>query len=109
KWAMNVVKGLGVLVRGANYPTWLVLEVGADRPGDIRNIARWLQPDIAVITGVPDMPVHVEYFRSPQELAREKRSLAEYVKSGGKLVLNGDDERMVAMCSEFRGMTVKYG
>ena len=107
-WGLNLVRGLALLVSKAPYPAWLVVEVGADRPGDIRRIAKWLKPDIAVITGVPDIPVHVEYFRSPEELAREKRALAEHVKEGGTLILNGDDTRMVAMCAEFNNVTT-YG
>ena len=107
-WARNMLSGI-VLLFGRDYPEWLVLEVGADRPGDIRRIARWLKPLIAVVTGVPEIPVHVEYFDSPEALAREKRVLAEYIQSGGKLVLNGDDSRMVALCADYRGMTVKYG
>ena len=109
RWALNIVRGAWLVVSKTSYPAWLVLEVGGDRPGDIRKLARWLAPDIAVLTGVPDIPVHVEFFRSPEELAREKCSLAEYVKQGGKLVLNGDDTRMVEMCMEYRGMTVGYG
>src|SRR3990167_534158 len=107
-WARNIFSGVGLLF-GRDYPKWLVLEVGADRPGDIRRIARWLRPQIAVVTGVPEIPVHVEYFDSPEDLAREKRVLAEYIRPGGKLVLNGDDSRMVALCGGYRGMTVKYG
>ena len=107
-WARNIFSGI-VLLFGRDYPNWLVLEVGADRPGDIRRIARWLRPHIAVVTGVPEIPVHVEYFDSPEALAREKRVLAAYIRAGGKLVLNGDDSRMVALCSDYRGMTVKYG
>jgi len=109
KWAGNIIRGLVLIVVPQSYPAWLVLEVGADRPGDIRRLARWLRPDIAVLTGVPEIPVHVEYFASPEALAREKRALAEYVRQGGKLVINGDDTRMVELCAEFRGMMIKYG
>ncbi len=108
RWAENIVRGLWLIIRKTSYPAWLVLEIGADRPGDIRNIARWLRPHIVVITGVPEIPVHVEFFSSPEELAREKRSLVEYM-AGGTLVLNGDDSRMVDLCSEFRKNTVTYG
>lgn len=108
KWLWNILQGLRVLI-GTTYPEWLVLEVGADRPGDIRRIARWLRPDIAVLTQVPDIPVHVEFFSSPEEVMKEKRSLAEYLRPGGKLVIHGDDERMLALTKEFSGVMVKYG
>lgn len=109
RWALNICRGLLVLVGRESYPAWLVLEVGADRPGDIRRIAQWLRSDIAVITGVPEIPVHVEFFRSPEELMREKRSLLEYTRQSGKLVLNGDDSRMVELCAEYKEMTITYG
>jgi UDP-N-acetylmuramoyl-tripeptide--D-alanyl-D-alanine ligase len=108
-WIRNIVSGLRLIAWRAEYPEWLVLEVGADRPGDIRRIARWLRPDIAVMTAVPDIPVHVEFFPSPEALRKEKRSLAEYLRPGGKLVLNGEDARMVALSERFRGAMVKYG
>lgn len=109
RWIINIAKGLWVGLGSSAYPEWLILEVGADRPGDIRSIAEWLKPDIAVITGVPEMPAHVEYFSSPEEVALEKRTLAEHLEGGGKLVLNGDDTRMRKLCAEFKEKTATYG
>ncbi len=108
-WTMNILRGALLIIRRGAYPDWLVLEVGADRPGDIRTIARWLQPDIAVITGVSDIPAHVEFFDSPEHVFKEKRSLARYLRPGGTLVLNGDDARMMNLRNQFRGATVTYG
>lgn len=103
-WGVNLIRGISLVVKKVPYPAWLIVEVGADRPGDIRRIAKWLKPDIVIITGVPDIPVHVEFFRSPEELAREKRSLAEHMKDGGTLILNGDDAKVVEMCREFKNV-----
>ncbi len=108
KWLLNIGQGF-TAVFSKSYPAWLVLEVGADRPGDIRRIARWLRPDISIITGVPDIPVHVEYFNSPGEVVKEKRELAEHLKPGGTLILNGDDSRMRMLQNSFRGHCVTYG
>mgnify|MGYP003345227056 CR=1 FL=1 len=108
-WLFNIARGLYLVVVKQEYPQWLILEVGADRPGDIRSIAKWLRPDIAIITGVPEIPVHVEYFKSPEALLREKRALAEHLKPGGKLILNCDDPRMREVQSDFRGASVSYG
>ena len=95
KWLINIAKGLWLVLIPQSYPEWLVLEVGADRPGDIKRIARWLKPDIAVLTAIPETPAHVEFFASPDELMKEKLSLAESLKPGGTLVLYGDDSRML--------------
>lgn len=108
-WLTVLFEGLLVLMLKNHYPKVLVLEVGADHPGDIARIARWLQPHVAVITGVPDVPVHITYFNSPEELAEEKKQLAKYVRKGGRVVLNGDDARTKAMYPEFRALAVMYG
>lgn len=106
-WLWNIVRGLGVIM-SRSYPAWLVVEVGADRPGDIRRTASWLRPDIAVLTAVPEIPVHVEYFDSPAAVVREKRSLVDHLKPGGTLIFNGDD---TVMRESLRGIggAVMYG
>lgn len=108
-WAMNIARGFRLMLSPGDYPAWLILEVGADRPGDIRRVAEWLRPDIAVITGVPEIPVHVEFFSSPEEVFKEKRSLAEHLKRGGKVVYNGEDERLRDLQNTHRGACVSYG
>jgi UDP-N-acetylmuramoyl-tripeptide--D-alanyl-D-alanine ligase len=109
RWFVNILKGLLVIGRPTDFPEWLVLEVGADRPGDIRSIAKWLKPDIAVITSIPDIPVHVEFFNSPHALANEKKHLAEHLKHDGILVINGDDVHTKNIHKEFESIAVSFG
>ena len=93
-WVKNIIEGLMLIVLGNHYPKWLVLEVGADRPGDIERIAKWLKPDVVVMTTLPDVPVHVEYFDSPEDVIKEKEYLISALKPKGVLVLNYDDEKV---------------
>lgn len=109
RWFVNVVIGAWVVVGNEKYPAWLVLEVGADRPGDIRKIARWIRPDIAVITSIPDVPVHVEFFSHPQALAHEKKRLAEHLKHDGILIINGDDVHTKNIIKEHQSQAVSFG
>ncbi len=94
-WLENIVKGFWLIIAKHSYPEWLVLEVGADRPGDIQRITKWLKPDISVITRIGEMPVHVEFFKSQAELVEEKSYLARALKQGGVLILNGDDQDVI--------------
>jgi len=109
RWVMNFVDGVLLIVFNSRYPEWLVLEVGADRPGDIKNIAAWLPVDIAVITRLPEMPVHVEFFDSPQAVTEEKAALITALKRGGVLVLFGDDEGVKALSSATRERVLTFG
>ncbi|MEA2715517.1 MAG: UDP-N-acetylmuramoyl-tripeptide--D-alanyl-D-alanine ligase, partial [Candidatus Parcubacteria bacterium] len=96
-WLKNIWRGARLVAVRGEYPDCLILEVGADHPGDIKKITAWLRPDIAVITKISDTPVHVEFFKSPEDVFEEKANLAAAVKPGGTLVLFGDDEKVKSM------------
>jgi UDP-N-acetylmuramyl pentapeptide synthase len=109
-WIQNIFDGLFLIIFHSSYPEWLVLEVGADHPGDIRRVAKWLPVDIAVITRVPDVPVHVEFFDSPDEVLEEKASIIGALKPTGTLILYADDERTRNLASRANGRRViTYG
>ena len=94
RWLQNIVDGLLLVLVTTDYPKWLVLEVGADRPGDIKSLALWVTVDIAVITRLPEVPVHVEYFASPEEVVEEKASIINALRPDGTLVVYADDSRV---------------
>ncbi len=87
---------------------YLVLEIGADTPGDIKNICKYIKPDIAVITAFAPVPVHIEFFDNKREnLVREKKYLVENLKEGGTFIYNLDDEDCVEMTKEFANKNIK--
>ena len=86
-----------------------MLEVGADRPGDIERISKWLKPDVVVLTALPDVPVHVEYFDSPEEVIKEKEYLIKALKEDGVLVLNHDDEKVRTFKQVYKHTAVTFG
>lgn len=108
-WLKVFLKALKVLLAKSEYPAWLILEVGADRPGDIKSVAQKLNFDLAIITRLPDVPVHVEFFPNAEAVAEEKLSLARAVKSGGTVILNADDERQISVKSSLEAKVVTYG
>ncbi len=108
-WMENFLRGFSVIFFKRSYPEWLILEVGAGKPGDIKNIAPWLRPDIVVITRFPDKPVHVEFFGSSEKIIEEKSSLAFALKKDGLLVLNHDDEKVYALHQKTKSRVVSYG
>lgn len=108
-WIRNILKGFLVILFSRRYPEYLVLEVGADRPGDIRRICNWLYPDTGVVTALGNTPVHIEYFSSKEELIAEKSELVKSLSSAGKAVLNVDEENVANMRSLVEGRPIFYG
>ncbi len=91
-WIKVIVSGLRLFFIKLDYPKWLVLEVGADHPGDIKNITKWVQSDIVVVTRLPEVPVHIQFFKNKEEVIVEKLSLLDSLKENGVAVLNADDQ-----------------
>ncbi len=114
RWLQNLLDGLVLLAFDSHYPEWLVLEVGADRPGDISSLRRWLKSDVVVIMRLPEMPVHVEFFDSPEQLIEEKAALIDTLRPGGALLLYTDDPNTEALARRLpapdaRVMTFGFG
>ena len=64
----------------------IVQELGTDRIGDIAHFGTYLQPDIAVVTGVT--PEHMEFFQTIENVAQEELGVINYSKIG---LINRDD------------------
>ncbi|MBP6888882.1 MAG: UDP-N-acetylmuramoyl-tripeptide--D-alanyl-D-alanine ligase [Candidatus Pacebacteria bacterium] len=90
KWVFVLVRGFFVAF-GKEYPTHLVLEIGADRPGDIKAITSWIKPDIVVVTQFGQVPVHVEFFKNREAVVEEKGYLVKALKKNGVFIWNADD------------------
>jgi UDP-N-acetylmuramoyl-tripeptide--D-alanyl-D-alanine ligase len=64
----------------------IIAELGSDTPGDMAVFARYLHPDIAVITAVT--PEHMEFFGTIEEVAKEELSAANMAELA---IINRDD------------------
>ncbi len=109
KWCRNIFRGFELILFTNKYPEWLILEVGADRPGDIKNVTRWLKPNVVVLTSFAKVPVHVEFFRDRDAVIREKKYLVDALKHDGILIVNGDDEDSVKIKESAKNISIIYG
>ena len=91
------------------YPEILVLEYGADKPGDIRYLLSIARPSVSVITALGEVPAHVEFYANPGEVAREKARLIECLPAAGFAVLNHDDAAVMALKDRTRAHVCTYG
>ncbi len=100
---------VGLFAHRNEYPEVLVLEFGADRPGDIKRLTGDYPPHVAVVTHVGDTPVHVEFFASPRELAREKAHIIQRLTASDVAVLGSDDLSVLEMRSATKGRVRTFG
>jgi UDP-N-acetylmuramoyl-tripeptide--D-alanyl-D-alanine ligase len=108
-WLENIFKGFMYIIWKQSYPEWLVLEMGVGKPGDMKRAVSWVKSDIVVLTRFPDVPVHVEFFESSEDIVKEKMYLAESLKEKGILVVNNDDEAVMNSRHRVKRITVSYG
>ncbi|MCC6323690.1 hypothetical protein IT400_02765, partial [Candidatus Nomurabacteria bacterium] len=108
-WIENILKGFWMLIYKYKYPKYLVLEVGAGKPNDIKKVAPWINPDVVVLTRFPDVPVHVEFFGSTERLIEEKVYLAQALKKDGVLIVNHDDKNVYNIHHKIKRRFVSYG
>ena len=107
-WLKNLVDGFFIALFSKDYPTYLVLETGIDRPGDMSKLTSWMKPDMVVLTRLPDVPVHVEYFSDPQSVIDEKMKLVEALKPEGVVIYNHDDEIIQKELTEVRHKAIGF-
>lgn len=108
RWFKNIFEGFLIAFFSKNYPEVLVLETGIGEPGDMQKLASWLRPNIVVLTRLPDVPVHVEYFSTPKAVIDEKMKMVEYMQDDGVLIYNHDDVTISSLLPEIRQRKVGF-
>ena len=107
-WMRNIIQGLQA-VYTKHPPEILVLEMGVDRPQDMDRLLGIVRPDIAVITAIGEVPVHVEFFPDVEDIAREKSKLVRQLSASGWAVLNTDDLVVHTMREKTNASICTYG
>ena len=95
------------LLRLERYQNIGVLEMGMSAKGEIRKLASIAEPNEGIVTNVN--PVHLEFFKSVDEIAEAKAELIQGLHDPKVAYLNNDDIRVRAMAHGFKGKVVTYG
>jgi UDP-N-acetylmuramoyl-tripeptide--D-alanyl-D-alanine ligase len=85
----------------------LVLEIGANAPGEIAELCAMARPTVGVVTKVA--PAHTLGFGSVDGVARAKAELVAALPSSGLAVLNVDDARVSAMAPLTAARVLTFG
>lgn len=83
-----------------------VFELGASHPGDIKETASLVVPDVAVITNVS--AAHLAFFNDLETVYQTKTEIVDCLASAGTLVYNCDDE-LLARLGAYKGKSISFG
>jgi UDP-N-acetylmuramoyl-tripeptide--D-alanyl-D-alanine ligase len=90
-----------------NYPAMLILEMGADKPNDIKYLTRIAPCQLGVLTKIGT--AHIEFFGSIEKIAAEKRNIVTHLDSSGFAILNADDELVAKSAKMTKAQILTYG
>lgn len=84
-----------------------VVELGMDHAGEIDDLARLVEPDMALITNIGD--AHIENLGSRENIFKAKCEIFPHLKKDGLAVLNGDDPLLATLKGTLPQRTVFVG
>ncbi len=93
RWKIVFLKLLYYSIfKSKNYPKWLVLEIGSDKPGDLHYLMEMMPSGLlkcAVLTAV--FGVHLEFFKTIEAIYQEKITPFNFVVKEGFILVNTDN------------------
>ena len=100
--------GVPLTIFGAALDTrYLIIEMGADAPGNIRELCEMVTPDIGAVLMVGSS--HAEKFGGQHTIAQTKGELAEAIPAQGHVLLNSEDPQVAAMASRATAPVTHFG
>ncbi|MDD5527461.1 MAG: UDP-N-acetylmuramoyl-tripeptide--D-alanyl-D-alanine ligase [Patescibacteria group bacterium] len=96
-----------ILFFDKKYPEILILEMGADKAGDMDYLNSIVSCDVGAITAIGQ--AHLENFGSVEKIQQEKGKLLENLAKNGWAILNFDDEKTKALAAASKVRVLSYG
>ncbi|HXH11459.1 MAG TPA: UDP-N-acetylmuramoyl-tripeptide--D-alanyl-D-alanine ligase [Alphaproteobacteria bacterium] len=85
-----------------------IAEMGAYRPGDIKELCDFVHPTIGILTAIG--PQHLERFKTIENIQKTKYELVEALPPSGVAIFNNDDPRCRLLADRTKHVTVmRYG
>jgi len=104
-WLRVISGGLSLILIPHKYPEILILEMGADRPGDISYLTSFIKPSISIITDISSS--HLEFFETIEGVFNEKIILVRELEEKGIAILNVDNPHLHKFQKQFSGKNIK--
>ena len=110
-WLKLLATGLRLaLFKESNYPAILVLEIGADKPGDLKYLLEMIPAGllkVAVLTAVA--PAHLEFFGTMEKIFQEKISPFFFLTKDGLAIINQDNCDVQKIKEKIHSAVITFG
>lgn len=110
RWLIIFLRALWLLMyTHKKYPKVLILEMGADKPGDITYLTKLAPCTVGVITAIS--PAHLELFGDMETLAEEKKVMHLHLDDpqGKWAIYNEDDPLLSPIRESVHARPLSYG
>lgn len=108
KWARILAGGFWRVLVGKKYD-FLVLEYGADKPGDIEQLIAMIKPNVAVITKIARVHQAKGQFKNEEEVFEEKKKLVACLEKNEIAILNASDKYLFRLHEKLQAKTFWFG
>ena len=108
KWGLVFFQAMKLIFfRQKDYPEVLVLEMGADKPGDIGYLVNLFPCDVGVVTKVG--PAHMVAFKTVENITKEKQKMVTHLDKDKIAILNCDDSLVRSMHKKVKAKVIFFG
>lgn len=105
-WLLVFLKALWLVIFPAEYPEVLILEMAADRPGDIDYLMDFIHCEAVVLTEISGS--HLEYFKNLNGVAKEKWTLVEKALPEAMAAVNIDNQMIAKLKNQHKNEAVNF-
>jgi UDP-N-acetylmuramoyl-tripeptide--D-alanyl-D-alanine ligase len=93
--------------KNRQFPEYLVLEMGVEKPGDIKYFTSLVKPNLALLTSIG--PAHLENLGDIDGVLKEKVGLFDSLSEDGIAIYNNDDQKLREFAPKIKNHTISYG
>jgi len=106
-WFKVFFKACKLIIFRCAYPKILVLEMAADKPGDIEYLVDFVPCRVGIITAIA--PVHLEFFKELENVVKEKAKIISHLEKDDFALLCADDELVIGLKDKTKASVSTYG
>lgn len=106
-WLKVFFKWMAIMILPLEYPEILILEMGADRPGDLKYLTDFVKLEVGVLTDISAS--HMEFFKNLEGIAKEKWTIIKSLNEKGLAIINVDNPTLANLKDQVKSSLITLG